>query len=59
VEDTVGFGDSMNDLEMMETVGLSICMENGADALKKIADAVCPAVTEDGIYRAFEAYHLM
>jgi hypothetical protein len=59
IEDTVGFGDSMNDLEMMETVGLSICMENGADALKKIADAVCPAVMEDGIYRAFETYHLM
>jgi hypothetical protein len=59
VEDTVGFGDSMNDLEMMETVGLSICMANGADALKKIADDVCPSVTEDGLYHAFEKYALM
>jgi hypothetical protein len=59
VEDTVGFGDSMNDLEMMETVGLSICMANGADALKKIADDVCPSVTEDGVYQAFGKYGLM
>ncbi len=29
VNDTIGFGDSMNDLEMVETVGLSFCMENG------------------------------
>ena len=30
VEDTVGFGDSMNDLEMIRTVGTSVCMENGS-----------------------------
>lgn len=34
VEDTVAFGDSMNDLEMMETAGLSICMANGSEPLK-------------------------
>ncbi len=52
-EDTYGFGDSMNDLEMMETVGTSVCMENGADALKKIADLVCPSVSDDGLAKAF------
>lgn len=35
LEDTIGFGDSMNDLEIIETVGTSVCMENGSPALKK------------------------
>ena len=53
VEDTIGFGDSMNDLEMIETVGTSVCMANGAEALKKISDIVCPSVQEDGMAKAF------
>lgn len=53
LEHTVAFGDSMNDLEMIETAGLSVCMENGSPALKKLADTVCPPVTQDGLYRAF------
>lgn len=58
-EDTVGFGDSMNDLEMIQTVGTSVCMGNGAKALKEIADLVCPPVNEDGLFWAFEKLHLM
>ncbi len=52
--DTYGFGDSMNDLEMIRTVGTSVCMANGSETLKKESDLVCPAVTEDGLYQAFE-----
>lgn len=33
---TVTIGDSMNDREMLETAGLSICMENGSGELKKL-----------------------
>lgn len=51
--DTVGFGDSMNDLEMIETVGTSVVMANGSETLKRRADIVCPAVTEDGLAKAF------
>ena len=54
VEETVGFGDSMNDLEMIQTVGKSVCMANGSEALQKIADVVCPAVKDDGLAKAFE-----
>ncbi len=55
IEDTIGYGDSMNDLEMIEAVGYSVVMDNGAQALKDIADEVCPAVTEDGLYQSFVA----
>ena len=54
VSDTIGFGDSMNDLEMIETVGTSVCMENGSPALKEKSRMICPPVTQDGLAWAFE-----
>lgn len=59
VEDTIGFGDSMNDLEMIQTVGTSVCMANGARKLKEISTMVCPAVEEDGMARAFAMLDLI
>lgn len=54
IEDTIGFGDSVNDREMIETVGYSVCMENGSPSMKSISDLICPAVEEDGLAWAFE-----
>ncbi|MCI8578194.1 MAG: HAD family hydrolase [Lachnospiraceae bacterium] len=59
VADTIAFGDSMNDLEMLQTAGLGICMANGSQALKKIARHICPSVKEDGLYKAFEKLGLI
>lgn len=57
--DSIAFGDSMNDKEVMETAGYSVCMENGSDALKQLADEVCPAVEQDGLYHAFSKLALV
>ena len=57
--DTVGFGDSMNDLEMIETVGTGVCMANGSEALKRVSGMVCPAVGEKGIAEAFRTLKLV
>ncbi len=59
VSDTVGFGDSMNDLEMIETVGTSVCMDNGSPQLKRKSDLVCPSVEEDGLAWAFRKLNLV
>ena len=59
IEDTIGFGDSMNDLEMIETVGTSVCMDNGSPKLKEVSDIVCPAVDADGLAIAFEQLGLV
>ncbi len=59
IEDTIGFGDSMNDLQMIETVGVSVCMENGSEELKEISDLTTPRPSEDGIYKAFAALGLI
>lgn len=53
IEDTAAIGDSMNDIEMLQSAGLSICMENGSESLKETADDICPSLKEDGIYKAF------
>ncbi|MBR3473678.1 MAG: HAD family hydrolase [Oscillospiraceae bacterium] len=59
LEDTIGFGDSMNDLEMIQTVGTSVCMANGSPNLKKQSDLVCPSVEEDGLAWAFRRLGLV
>lgn len=58
-ENSIAFGDSMNDREMMEAAGLSVCMENGSEAVRKIADDICPPVSRDGIYQAFLKHHII
>ena len=59
LEDTIGFGDSMNDLEMIQTVGFSVCMANGSPTLKKFSDLVCPSVEEEGLAWAFRELGLV
>lgn len=40
--DTIGFGDSDNDLQMTDVVGISVCMANGSDNLKNAVTASAP-----------------
>ena len=57
--DTIGFGDSMLDIEMIETVGTSVCMDSGSPKLKELSDMVCPGVDEDGIEWGFRELGLI
>ena len=59
MEDSVAVGDSMNDQEMLEAAGLSICMANGSETMKKLADDICPSVGENGIREAFVKHRLI
>ena len=54
MKDTYGFGDSMNDLEMIQTVGVSVTMANGSDKLKAISTYVADDVKNDGLAKAFK-----
>lgn len=49
-EEAIAFGDGNNDLEMLQTVGIGIAMENGSPQLKAVASEVCGHVADDGIY---------
>jgi len=51
----LGVGDGLNDLELLEAGGMKVAMENGADALKQIADVIAPPHDQDGFARLLEA----
>lgn len=59
LKDTIAFGDSMNDYEILQHCRLGIAMGNGTEALKKVADDVTDSVLENGIYNSFIKYHLI
>lgn len=56
---SVAFGDSMNDHDMIVTAGLGVVMGNGDDEIKACADMVCGTVEEDGLYYSFEQLGLL
>ena len=49
IKDTIAFGDGRNDLEMLETVGTGVAMDNAVPEAKAVADEICPDVNDDGI----------
>ncbi len=59
ISDTIGFGDSRIDLEMIEAVGTSVCMGDGSEFLKERSDLICPSTDEDGIEWAFKELGLI
>lgn len=59
IEDTICFGDSMNDLEMIQACHHSVVMENGVAELKKYASSICESVQNDGVYYEMERLGLL
>ena len=58
IEDTVVIGDSLNDLDILQAAGLSICMGNGADECKKVADFTTKHISDDGLAYALKHFNL-
>ena len=48
-EEIAAVGDNYLDREMIEWAGLGVCMENGAEEVKAIADLIIPSCDEDGV----------
>ena len=49
IEDTIAFGDSMNDAAMLKKAGVAVAMGNASDEVKALADIVCEDVNHDGV----------
>lgn len=58
-ENTIGVGDSNNDLEMLSYVHTAICMGNGTDRAKELAQLVTTDIDADGISNAMESLQLI
>lgn len=52
-EQTIGIGDSANDLEMFGMTGRSVVMGNAPENIKRRADHVTAAIKDHGIWKAF------
>lgn len=57
--ETVGFGDSTNDLSMLQYTGLSVAMGDGNPEIFPYVDYVTDGVMQDGIEKAMKKYHFI
>lgn len=53
-EQIMAFGDSENDIEMLELAGISYAMENAEESVKEVATGVAPANSQAGVYQVLE-----
>ncbi|GIP31160.1 HAD family hydrolase [Paenibacillus sp. J2TS4] len=56
MEEVIGMGDSLNDLQMIHQVGLGVAMENAQEELKKAADVITDTNQADGVAKAIQKY---
>lgn len=49
IEDTIAFGDGLNDLSMIKAAGLGVAMENSCEELLGVADSVTADCDNDGV----------
>ncbi|KXT85713.1 Hydrolase in cluster with beta-lactamase (HAD superfamily) [Streptococcus sp. DD11] len=55
-EEIMAFGDSENDLEMLELAGISYAMANGEDKVKQAAQHMAPANSQAGVLQVLESF---
>lgn len=55
-EEIISFGDNLNDIEMLESTGLSIAMGNAVTEVKLVADFITLSNSEDGVAHVLEAF---
>lgn len=53
-EECVAFGDSDNDLEMLDMVGIGYAMGNASDRVRAAADRIAPPCDQDGVLQVLE-----
>ncbi|MFS0777814.1 HAD family hydrolase [Neobacillus sp. 3P2-tot-E-2] len=58
-ENTYGYGDGLNDIEMLEFVKNGIAMGNAKETVKQVADDITDTHNNDGIYKSFIKYGLI
>jgi Cof subfamily protein (haloacid dehalogenase superfamily) len=58
-ENVYAFGDALNDIEMLKTVGTGIAMGNGLPEAKEAADYITKSVDDDGIYHGLKHFGLI
>lgn len=55
-EEIMAFGDSENDVEMLELAGIAYAMENADEKAKAVATDIAPANSQGGVYQVIEGW---
>ncbi|WLR52153.1 Cof-type HAD-IIB family hydrolase [Bacillus tianshenii] len=58
-ENVYAFGDGLNDIEMLSSVGTGIAMGNAKDEAKHVSNHITKHVDEDGIWHGLKAVGLL
>jgi Cof subfamily protein (haloacid dehalogenase superfamily) len=58
-DETVAFGDGMNDIEMLSLVGMGVAMGSAQEELKRAANMVTLTAEEDGVRHGLERLGLI
>jgi Cof subfamily protein (haloacid dehalogenase superfamily) len=56
LSDAIAFGDNYNDVEMIQSVGLGVAVDNARSEVKAVAKAVTANSKEDGVAQAIKKY---
>ena len=56
--ETMSFGDSGNDISMIEAAGVGVVMDNARDEIKAHADLIAPSNQDEGVAQIIEKYVL-
>lgn len=59
MEDTIAFGDGLNDIEMLQAAGVGVAMGNGTEQTKQAADFITKSVDEEGIHAGLKELGLI
>jgi len=55
-EQSIAFGDNWNDVEMLQSVGHGVAMQNAPEGVQKIAKEIAAPHYEDGVAQMIEKY---
>lgn len=59
LDECMAFGDSQNDIDMLEMCGTGIAMGNALDEVKAVADYVTDGIYDDGIVKALKHFGII
>ncbi len=59
IEDTIAFGDSTNDMDMIKTAHIGVAMGNASDDIKEVANIICENCLDNGIAKTLKRLEII
>lgn len=59
VSESIAFGDSGNDIDMIEAAGIGVAMGNGTPEAKAAADYIAPDCDDDGVVKTLKHFGIL